>query len=272
MKNNLLKTLVVGIDLSDYSKLVAQQANLLAEELNLSLVFVYCYEDAANYSDPLILDPSKIERLYAAKIRQQYHIHINHKVLVRFGSADKEILNVAKKQKNPLIMVGHKGNQTIARFFLGSVAEKLSAATPYPLWIHRGERTFVPKKILVPSDLSAHSEKAINRVAVLQKSFKSEMEIFHVLTEPVPILDYQAWAIMIEAMKKADDKKLRAFEKKHPSTHVTRSQGPVAECIHQHSKNFDLIALAPRQKSKIIFGRVSSKVIRSGDTPVLIVP
>ncbi len=272
MKSTSLKNLVVGVDLSDYSKLVVQQATLLSESLKLSLVFVYCYEDAANYSDSLILDPYKIERIYETKVRHFYELKTNHKVFVRFGHADKELIAVAKKQKSPMIMVGHKGNQTIARFFLGSVAEKLAGSSPFPVWIHRGDKSLLPKKILVPTDLSAQSDRTILRVSMLQKSLNSEVQIYHVLTEPVPILDYQAWAMMVDAMKKADDKKLRAFQKKHPSLNVSRSQGPIVDCIQRQARNFDLIALAPRQKSKMLFGRVSGKVIRSGDTPVLIVP
>ena len=269
---NTLQTVVAGVDFSDYSQLVVQQAQLLAKELHLSMVVVFCYEDFTNYSDDLILDPEKLARLYEEKVRRHYHLTVDHKVVVRFGRPHEELIAVAKKQKDPLILIGHRGHHAVARFFLGSVAEKLSVTTDIPVWIHRGEKTVLPHKILVPSDLSAHSEKAIAGIETLQKALKSEMEIYHVLTEPVPILDYQAWSMIVESMKKADDQKLREFEKKHPKMHVTRSQGPVAACIENHSQGFDLLALSPQHKSKFVFGRISSKVIRSGDTPVLIVP
>ncbi len=272
MKKNNIQTLIVGVDLSDYSKLVVREAEQLASELALPLVYVFAYEGVDLHQENMTLDRSKVAKLYEERIRNEYGIEDQQRVVVRFGRAGKEILAVARKEKKPLILVGHKSGHAIARFFLGSVAEELAATTPFPLWIHRGDKVLLPKRILVPSDLSGRSDKTISKVENLQKSFKSKVEIYHVLSEPYPILDYQAWSTIETAIKKADDKRIKLFKKKHPSLKLVRSRGTVADSIKRHSKKFDLVAVSPRPNSKVSFGRVTGKVVRSGDTPVLVIP
>ncbi len=272
MKAHNIKTLVVAVDLSDYSNLVVREAKQLSTELKLPLTYVFAYEDVNVYQDAVKLDKLKVAKIYEAKIRSQYGVEESHKVVVRFGRAEKEILAVAKKEKDPLILVGHKSGHVVARFFLGSVAEKLAATTPFPLWIHRGEKVLLPNRILVPSDLSPRSDKTINEIENFRQAFNSDMEIYHVLTEPFPILDYQAWAAVETAIKQADDRRIKSFKKKHPSLKFVRARGGVAESIEQHSKTFDLVAVSPRAKAKVSFGRVTGKIVRSGDTPILVLP
>lgn len=50
------------------------------------------------------------------------------------------------------------------------------------------------------------------------------------------------------------------------------NRGGVAKAMHQHSKDFDLIAVLPQAKAKVSFGRITGKIVQSGDVPVLIIP
>lgn len=272
MKAKNIHTLVVGVDLSVYSNLVVREAKQLAMKLNLPLIYVFVYEDINLYKESVTIDRRKVIQLYEEKIRNRYGIEDSQKVVIRFGRAEKEILKAAKMTKNPLILVGHASGHHIARFFLGSVAEKLAATTTFPLWIHRGDKVLLPQKILIPSDLSKTSEKTIKEVQGFKKTFNSAIEIYHVLSDPLPILDYQAWAAVQTAVHEADEKKIKAFKKKHPTLKLVRSLGSIAESIGRHSKKFDLVALSPRAKAKVSFGRVTGKIVRSGNTPILVMP
>lgn len=274
MKQKTINTLVVGVDLSEYSRLVVKEAKQLSEKFKFPLVFVFSYEDAYPYKDFITLDRNSIIKTYESKIRTDYNLDESHKVTIRFGRAEKEIIAVAKKEKNPMIVVGHKSGHFIAKFFLGSVAETLASTSPFPIWIHRGNKVMLPKKILIPSDLSQRSEKTISEVKNLKVAFHSDIEIYHVLQEPFPLLDYQAWSTVYNEMKEADDKKVRIFKKRHPKLKTVRARGPIIDNINDRSKNFDLIAITPhdRTKSRSAFGSVSAKIVRSGETPVLIIP
>jgi nucleotide-binding universal stress UspA family protein len=175
-----------------------------------------------------------------------------------------------------MIVIGHKGGHAIARFFLGSVAEQLASSTKFPLWIHRGEKVRMPKNILIPSDLSKRSDKTISEVNALKKTFNSNIEIYHVLEEPMPILDYANWSTVYGHIISEDTKKLNAFKDKYPALKTTRGQGSVIFNINRHAEKekFDVIAISPHEKAKdrVAFGRITGKIIRSGDKPVLVIP
>lgn len=276
MKNNNIKTLIVGVEFSDYSKIVVREAKQLAAQLKIPLVYVFVYEDFVLYEDTVTLNRAKIKELYEEKIRRVYGVDEDSKIVVRFGQPAKEILSVAKKEKNPMIIIGHKGGHAIARFFLGSVAEKLASTTKFPLWIHRGEKVRMPNNILIPADLSKRSDRTISEVNALKKTFNSKIEIYHVIEEPLPILDYANWSTVYGHIIAQDTKKLNAFRDKHPTLKTVREQGSVVYHINRHAEKekFDVIAISPHEKIKdrVAFGRVTGKIIRSGDKPVLVIP
>lgn len=274
MKKSNIKTLIVAVEFSDYSKIVVREAKQLATQLKVPLVYTFVYEDFTLYADTVTLNRTKIKKLYEEKIRRVYGADEDSKIVVRFGQPAKEILSVAKKEKDPMIVIGHKGGHAIARFFLGSVAEKLASTTKFPLWIHRGEKVRMPNNILIPSDLSKRSDKTISEVNALKKTFNSNIEIYHVLEEPLPILDYANWSTVYGHMIAQDAKKLNAFRGKYPTIKTVRGQGSVIYNINRHAEKFDVIAISPHEKIKdrVAFGRVTGKIIRSGDKPVLVIP
>lgn len=271
MKTKIPKTLVVGIDFSDYSQIVVRQAQKMSAVLEIPTVYIFVEENAMLRGMGLKLRQKEAAPLYEQKIRSQYKIEKHEKIVIRFGPADKEVIAAAKQEKNPLIFVGYRSGHAIARFFLGSVAEKLAAISPFPVWIHRGDKNRLPQKILVPSDFSRRSEKVIKAVDGIRETLKSKVEVYHVLTEPMPVLDYNVWSAVENGLKKEDDRRLKTFKKKHAALNVMRTRGSIVESIVTRAKKFDLIAISPRRKAKVPFGRVTGKVIRSSPVPVLVI-
>ncbi len=273
MQKYKIGSIVVGIDFSDYSRIVVKEAKELSKKFKLPLVFVYVYEDINLYRTKKT-DQTKITHSLENKIRTDYALNNKEKVVVRLGLADKEILAIAKNEKNPMLVIGHKGSHAIARFFIGSVAEKLAATSPYPVWIHRGEKIVLPKRILTPSDLSKKSEKTMIKLDALNKTFGSRIEIYHIFLEPFPILDYESWGAIYADMKEEEKSKVTTFKKKFSNLKTTIGYKPIAECVLDRAKKFDLIALSAHgsSKSQTAFGSVATKIVRAGNKPVLIIP
>lgn len=274
MKQKKIETLVVGIDFSDYSKLVVREAKQLAKESKLPLIFIHSNEDGQLYKYYAKPDLFHMVDILESKARDIYNLDPSDQIVIRFGRPDKEILAFAKKLENPMIIVGHKSGHTIAKFFLGSVAENLAAASPYPLWIHRGTKVQMPRKILIPSDLSERTKNTVEDIKCLKKTFHSQFEIYHVLPHPTPILNYKLWSVLNKVALKDDNLKIQAFKRKFPNFKTVRARGPVIDTINQRSKSFDLIAITPhsRKYAHNAFEGISSKIVRSGETPVLILP
>lgn len=274
MKQKSFTALVVGVDFSEYSKIVVSEAKQLAEKLKLTLTYVYSCEEDFFYKKQPLPDRYMIVDNFQTRVRNFYDLDIFQKIVIRFGRADKEIIAVAKKELSPIIVVGHKSGHAIAKFFLGSVAENLASSSPFPLWIHRGNRVKLPKKILIPSDLSERSEKTILDVRNFRQTLNSKFEILHVLPHPTPLLDYTLWSTLNEQMKNEDNKKIIRFKKKYPKLQTFRVRGPIIDKINSRSKSFDLIAISPDTKTKSgnRFHGITSKIVQSGDTPILILP
>lgn len=272
MKKQGIRNLIVGVDLSNYSKLVVKEAQRLSKELNLPATYVFAYEDIDLYQIPITVDRISMGQIYEDKIRRTYGLDESDNVLVRFGRAEKEIISVAKKFQSPLIIVGYQGRSALSRFFIGSVAEQLATKSPFPLWIHRGEKVILPKKILIPSDFSRRSDKTLKEIENMKSAFKANVEIYHAQEMILPMYGYGALAM--EALEKSDNRRMALFKKKHPKLKIIRQRGSVVPAILARSKKFDLIAISPRgpKIKSAISGKVTGKIVRAADRPILVVP
>lgn len=167
------KTIIVGVDLSDDSKLVVREARELGREMNAPVKFIHVHEEDLGHSvNNLKLDRAKITRSYQNEAKELYGDDVE--IQVRFGRADREIIAVARRSPNPLIVVGHRGGGALSRFLLGSVAESLAQSSPCPVWFHRGSKVVQPRKILIPSDLDKRSEHTLRAVEPLRNVFHAD--------------------------------------------------------------------------------------------------
>ena len=266
--------LVVGVDLSKYSKIVVQEARELAKKLQVPITFVHVFDSAEVFASEFMVSKAEISKDCEREVRDYYSLRKAEAVEIRFGKAHEEIIDAAKKAGGALIVVGHRGHSAIARFFLGSTVERLALLSPFPVWIHRGRGLVMPKKILVACDLSARSHHTLEELAPLKSAFKASAESFYVRSEPVPVLDYQTYALVKEQLSKIEDAKVRSFKKKHPQLKIGRALAGAVSGIQERSKAFDLIALSPRnhKASAHYFGSVTAKLLRSGEKPVLVIP
>ena len=273
MSKQNFKSVIVGVDLSDYSKKVVKEAQKLAHAMQANLVFVHAIQ-MDHFHNALNVEAPNLTTHYENEVRQKYGLKVDSHVVIRFGRPYEEVIAVARSYKRPLIIVGHRGHSAMARFFLGSNVERLALISPFPVWIHRGDKIIVPKRILVPSDLGNRSIRTIKDTKSFQNSFDSTCELFHVAPRPSPVLDFPNYAQILDEIKAADDLELEKFKKKNPTLKISKAEGQIVEKIHAFAKKFDVIAISPgpRKKSSPFFGGITAKIIRSGDKPILVFP
>lgn len=273
---NGIKTIIVGVDFSKYSADVALQARAVARSLDVPLVFVHIYADpvVADWRAAEIL--SQLTNFYRKQVTTRYSVGSNESVVVKYGAAYRQIIAIAKKYPQPIIFVGHRGGRSaVSKFFLGSTAERLALRSPFPVWVHRGHKVKLPKKILVPCDFTKRSKNAIEGAKKIIRLNGVRFELFHVLQPPVPVLDYQYWQVLNTEVHKANKKELTKFKKKFaPIKIVEINSNDVSGEIEKRSKNFDLVAISPNEREGTFssFGSVTSKVVKSGNTSVLVIP
>ena len=146
---------------------------------------------------------------------------------------------------------------------------------------------FAPKNILVPTDFSKYSDKALKQAVEIAKQFGSKIHLLHVIDERVQqcAVDY---CIRAEVVKQLENESLRTTEETLRKEAKTLSKlykvdtyfdiktGVPSEMIlkEQKNKNIDLIVMAPHGKTgllKRLMGSVADSVIKSAKCEVLLI-
>lgn len=271
MQHQTVNNIVVGIDFSKYSRTVLKEAQQLSETMSASLSIVYVYD----YFQTLGGTIEEFELRIKQQILKLYKLKNDSAVFLRMGDPATQLIEFCKKfQSAPLLVVGFKGHSKIARFFLGSTAEKVATLSPFPVWIHRGLRALLPKKVLVPSDFTEQTDRALSRLKVFESTFHPALELYHVIADPIPVLDFPVYKEAYKRLHDEDDKLFAEFLKTHSEIKTVRGSGNIIDKIEKRSKKFDLIAFSPHGKNKAvpILGKVATKLVRSGTKPILICP
>jgi universal stress protein A len=148
-----------------------------------------------------------------------------------------------------------------------------------------GLNMFAPKNILVPTDFSSSSDKALKRAVDIALQHKSKIYVLHVVDEIMQCaVDYCLDVSVVKQVEKQSlkfaEEKLRKIVKavalpKGIQIAVDIKIGDTYETIlkEQRNKRIDLIVIASRGKKGLIhhLGSIADKVMRGAKCPVLLV-
>ncbi len=144
---------------------------------------------------------------------------------------------------------------------------------------------FAPKNILVPTDFSAYSDKALKKAVEIASEHKSKIYLLHVVDEIVQCaVDYCLDVSLVKQVEKQSlgfareklQKEAEGFAKsKGIQIIVDVKMGDTYETIlkEQKDKRIDLIVIASHGKKGVIhrLGSIADKVMRGAKCPVLLV-
>jgi universal stress protein A len=145
----------------------------------------------------------------------------------------------------------------------------------------------VPTKILVPTDFSKYSDKALNQAFDIAKQYNSKVYVLHVIHEkmidriddygityPSYVKDMEMEMIMGARVKL--QKEINKFpQAKELEVFIDVVSGNTAEAIleEERSKGIDLIVIASLGRSgiaKYLIGSVARNVLKGAKCPVLL--
>jgi len=139
MKRSLYMKILVPLDGSEQSQKALIHACDLAKNYQGNLILLYVIEkssinllDRKEYLNMLRKFGDKV-LAKAQKSASQRGLDV--KLVMKEGNIVNEISKLAKKEKCNLIVVGNKGLGATARFFLGSVSNKLANSSPCSILI-----------------------------------------------------------------------------------------------------------------------------------------
>ncbi len=146
---------------------------------------------------------------------------------------------------------------------------------------------FAPKSILVPSDFSEYSDRALQKAIDLARQFKSKIYLLHVIDEGLQqcVADYCLTEEVMRRMemedKTATQKRLEQQAGKIPDaagldiSYDIRKGYPAEEILKdQQERNPDLIVIAAHGRTGLLrnlLGSTSDKVLKRATCPVLLV-
>ena len=144
---------------------------------------------------------------------------------------------------------------------------------------------FAPKNILVPTDFSEYSGKALKKAVEIASEHKSKIYLLHVVDEVMQCaVDYCLDISLVKQIEKQSlnfakeklQKEAEGFAKsKGIRIIVDVKMGDTYETIlkEQKDKRIDLIVIASRGKKGLIhhLGSVADKVMRGAKCPVMLV-
>ena len=143
MASNLFSRIVVPTDFSDCSEAAWALAQRVAGTLRSEVVLAHVFVEPIIYGDPSSAADSswqlfaegrkwvedELEK-WASVARGQ---GITVRTIVRTGSANEEIVNLATDERAELIIMGTHGRTGLNRLLLGSVADRVIRFSPCPV-------------------------------------------------------------------------------------------------------------------------------------------
>jgi len=140
MRKSLYMNILVPLDGSRYSEKALLHACDMAKNYQSQLILLYVVEklisinplDRKAYLEML----RKVGNNVLVKGKKTaLKQGIDSKIVLKEGNIANEIIKLAKKEQCNLIIVGNKGLGATARFFLGSVSNKLANNSPCSILI-----------------------------------------------------------------------------------------------------------------------------------------
>lgn len=196
-----LKTLLVPVDFSPASRRGLKFAAGLAKQFHAGLHLVHVIEPSP-YPDwgyvHLTLEERKMRELAEQKLPLfSLESGIDPQLVrgadIRAGEADLNIVKTAGKEAADLVVMASHGKGALAHVVLGSTAERVARLAPCPVLVVREQalakdppRPFQVKRILVPTDYSDVSLKALEYAKAFARRFDATLVLVHVVPEVLP--------------------------------------------------------------------------------------
>lgn len=282
----MIKSVLVPLDGSDLAEKALAYATSIAERHNAEMHLVFVIPGDADASE------DDRARQYLNGIAQGLDREAQSHV--RLGGAADEIIETAESLEDPLVVMTTHGRTGIGRWIYGSVADKVVHATEAPVLLLRSGGRGVDgepfAKILLPLDGSAYSEAAMAYAKQMAETFGSELHVTRVAETAnlYSTLGYETYAPGAgQPMSDVVDKMIADIH--HYISEVTKSlkndgyntqgvvlEGFAGEELLKYEKQVepDLVVMATRGRTgfeRFVFGSVAERVLKSGNTPVLMV-
>jgi len=271
------RTVLVPVDFKSPSHKALEYAFNVAEINNDELVLLYVVETPGWLSeffksgDELvkIVDDAKEKLQEAAKGFQQTHPKVAYSTRVARGKRYQQILKIAREIDVEYIVLGenHQGSQKEKE--LGSTVYHVTLKSCAPVFIYKGQKVEIARRILVPVDLTKESTKKLDSALDYAMKYGAEVHLVSALVGGIKIKQSRIYRKLKKAKKRFTDKGITC------ETQIfSRSEKPPHEHVLEYAKEIyaDLILIMTHQEGSTYdnyIGAFAHHIINESVVPVL---
>jgi len=275
----MYEKILVPLDGSPLAEAALPGAEELAGRLGSEIILLSISEstEAEEYLKYQIYIECKVEeiRKHARKyLDKSTGKDITVTPVVVVGHPAEEVIRYANRKAIDIIVMTTHGSSGIKRWALGRMADKVVRATDRPVALIRARtpysdiaRKSITRKALVSLDGSEASEAVIPFIQEFAKRLQTQVTLIQVVPR-----SYRVFADAESYMEKVREH----FQSKGITTNSIVRMGAAAEEIIKVADEIktDIVAMSTHGRSGIgrwSIGSVADKVLRGGNTPVLLV-
>ena len=290
----MYRQILVPLDGSKIAENVLPYARFLTAKLNIPAQLISVVEmpvsvnaEKALYLDSLIERGVVTSQEYLSRVAKTF-VGVNVTITVEKGNPEEIILASAEADEKILIAMATHGRSGIARWLLGSVAEKIVHEAKNPVFLVRAKDDANTRaqatlnSIIVPLDGSKLAESVLPTVIELATAMKLKVVLLQTFSLKQIIYSYEDYLLdsaeLQRVSKSGATRYLESKEQQLKNAGIevlsVVSEGEAAETIIELARGSpdSLIAMCTHGRSGVrrwILGSITEKVIRHAEDPVL---
>ncbi len=286
--NSLPKTILLATDGSEDAVLAAHAAVDLCQRSGADLHVVHAWQSIPSARYESFIN-SSLEEMAQENLDEQTEMiktsggEITGAHLIKEPSAEA-IVDLASEIDADLIVMGSRGKGLAKRILLGSVSEGVVHHAHVPVLLLRGgEAAWPPVRVVVGEDTSEDARRAAELAIRLSGLYEAEVLLAHVVSVQWMVVKARAQGInmvddlMLQAQEHLDvqAKELEGVTGVLPHTRAVMGYASLALSQIAEENQQTLTVVGSRGLNAVkraMLGSVSSNVIRSVESPVLVVP
>ncbi|MHB1022720.1 MAG: universal stress protein [Acidobacteriaceae bacterium] len=262
-----IRTIVVGIDFSEYTQTALFYATTIARPRGSKIILLHVVDpvihgmavDAPRSSEGALLHNAEHKLQELAQFLAKNGIE--HEIIVHEGGIRETLFKVAKEHKADLLAIGCHGRDRIDRQVLGSAAEQILRLSPCPVMVAGPEverpekQIFLCEDILFPTNMGESSLAALDQIAHFAMAHDADLTLLHVMPRYTSRKDKTAASNKLDAIAKK-------MQRPGLAVHSKIRTGVISEAILAQSHE--------SHSSAIVLGITHSKDFHKGTPAGLI--
>lgn len=257
-----MRTILVPTDFSKNAKNALNYAIAMATKEKAKIILLHSFNitytspdiPMAYYEEQLIATENEVKKILEGLcnyVKKKSKVECS--AISREGIAVDVILEVTKKKKIDMVIMGTKGASGIKEVLIGSNSAKVVSKSKCPVIVVPEKGVFEGiKKIVFATDYHSDDIIILKKLVEFAKIFKSKIQVLHVTED-----EYSDESGAMESFARLVKKKV---EYKSMSYHLLPG-AEIEKKLHQHLKKESVDMLAISTSDKTLIERIFSKSV-----------